>query len=75
MDKLSKNSQKRRWGKAALLAVSLLLGMLEAVSGVYLPLSLVPAVVYAVLMIVMVAMMARAHRTGSLISLGEKDVL
>lgn len=58
-----------------ILAVSLLLGMLEAVSGVYLPLSLVPAVVYSVLMIVMVAMMARAHRTGSLISLGEKDVL
>jgi hypothetical protein len=34
----------------------------------------VPAVVYASLTIVLVAMMARTHRSGSLLFLGEKDV-
>jgi branched-chain amino acid transport system permease protein len=57
-----------------ILAVSVLLGMIESVSGVFLSLSLVPAVVYASLTIVLVAMMARTHRSGSLLFLGEKDV-
>jgi branched-chain amino acid transport system permease protein len=57
-----------------ILAVSILLGMIESVSGVYLSLSLVPAVVYGSLMVVLVVMMARTHRSGSLLFLGEKDV-
>jgi branched-subunit amino acid ABC-type transport system permease component len=57
-----------------ILAVSILLGMIESVSGVYLSLSLVPAVVYGSLMLVLVVMMARSHRSGSLLSLGEKSV-
>jgi branched-chain amino acid transport system permease protein len=57
-----------------ILAVSIFVGMIEAVSGVYLSLSLVPAIVYASLMIVLVLIMARRHLTGNLVGLGEKDV-
>jgi branched-chain amino acid transport system permease protein len=59
---------------ARILAVSIFLGMIESISGVYLSLSLVPAVVYGSLMLVLVIMMARSHRSGSLLSLGEKSV-
>jgi branched-chain amino acid transport system permease protein len=57
-----------------ILAISILLGMIESVSGVYLSLSLVPAVVYGSLMLVLVLMMTRTHRSGSLLHLGEKSV-
>ena len=57
-----------------ILAVSIFLGMMESVSGVFLSLSLVPAVVYASLILVLVLMMARMHSTGSLVGLGEKEV-
>jgi branched-chain amino acid transport system permease protein len=57
-----------------IIAVAVGLGMVEAVSGVYAPLSLVPAVVYASLVAVLVATMLRQQRTGSLIAVGEKEV-
>lgn len=57
-----------------IVAVAVGLGMVEAVSGVYAPLSLVPAIVYAVLVVALIATMVRQARHGSLISIGEKDV-
>lgn len=57
-----------------IIAVAVGLGMLEAVSGVYVPLSFVPATVYAALVLVLVATMVRQARRGSLIAIGEKDV-
>ena len=57
-----------------ILAVSIFLGLVEAVSGVFLSLSLVPAVVYGSLVLVLVLMMARMHGTGNLVGLGEKEV-
>jgi branched-chain amino acid transport system permease protein len=57
-----------------IVAVAVGLGLVEAVSGAYAPLSLVPAVVYASLVAVLVATMLRQKRTGSLIAIGEKEV-
>jgi branched-chain amino acid transport system permease protein len=57
-----------------IIAVAVGLGLVEAVSGAYAPLSLVPAVVYASLVAVLVATMLRQKRTGSLIAIGEKEV-
>ena len=57
-----------------IIVVAVGLGMVEAVSGVYAPLSLVPAVVYASLVAVLVATMLQQKRTGSLIAVGEKEV-
>ena len=57
-----------------IIAVAIGLGLVEAVSGVYAPLSLVPAVVYASLVAVLVVTMLQQHRTGSLIAVGEKEV-
>lgn len=56
------------------LIVAVSLGLVESVGGIYVPLSVVPAVVYTVLISVLVILMYRAHRTGSLLALGEKDV-
>ncbi|MBS0222749.1 MAG: branched-chain amino acid ABC transporter permease [Proteobacteria bacterium] len=57
-----------------IIAVGVGLGMVEAVAGVYAPLSLVPAIVYAALITALMVTMVRQARHGSLISIGEKDV-
>lgn len=57
-----------------IVGVSIFLGMVESVSGVFMPLPLVPAMVYGSLVLVLILMMARLHKTGNLQSLGEKDV-
>jgi hypothetical protein len=57
-----------------IIVVAVGLGLLEAVSGVYVPLSFVPAVVYAALVLVLIATMVRQARRGSLIAIGEKEV-
>jgi branched-chain amino acid transport system permease protein len=53
--------------------VAIALGMVESVSGIYVPLSIVPGVVYAVLIATLVVLMLRQHRQGSLLMLGEKE--
>jgi branched-chain amino acid transport system permease protein len=57
-----------------ILLVSLSLGTIEALSGAYLSLSLTPAIVYGSLIVLLVLMMMRQHRTGNLVSLGERDI-
>lgn len=57
-----------------ILLVSIALGMIEAVSGAYLSLSLTPAIVYGSLIVMLVLIMARQHRTGNLVGLGERDI-
>ena len=50
------------------------LGLVEATSSIYVPLSLVPAVTYASLISALVVTMALQQRTGSRIGVGEKEV-
>lgn len=57
-----------------ILLVSISLGMIEAVSGAFLSLSLTPAIVYSSLIALLILMMARQHRTGNLVGLGERDI-
>jgi branched-chain amino acid transport system permease protein len=58
-----------------IIAVAVGLGMVESVSGIYVPLSIVPAVVYASLVAALVLAMIGRHRTGSLLAMGEKEVV
>lgn len=57
-----------------ILLVSISLGMIEAVSGAFLSLSLTPAIVYGSLIVLLVLMMMRQHRSGNLVGLGERDI-